>query len=71
MNTPDTHTLYIKHMVCQRCIDAVSDILGTRQIETLSINLGKAEIYTNLQEVDLPELANALIERGFELIEDK
>ena len=71
MSTSNIHTLHIKHMVCQRCIDAVSEILNTRQIEVLNIDLGKVEICADLNQTDWSDLKKALMERGFGLIEDK
>ena len=42
------NTLYIKNMVCPRCIDTVKDILDNLNIETSSIELGEVHTPNNI-----------------------
>ena len=64
-------TLYIKNMVCPRCIDTVKDIFDNLNIETSSIELGEVNTPNHIssdQKVRLEELLSA---RGFELLQDQ
>ncbi|PCI31766.1 MAG: AraC family transcriptional regulator [Flavobacteriaceae bacterium] len=63
--------LYIKNMVCPRCISAVSEVLTELQIETTAIQLGEISLRSpiSLQKREL--LATKLVAAGFELILDK
>jgi len=60
--------LYIKNMVCQRCIDVISEILLELKIKYIKISLGKVQIENNLTKPLEIKLVNALITRGFELL---
>ncbi len=62
--------IYIKNMVCPRCIKAVR-----REIENLGysvnkVELGEAEISQSSDEVNFEAVRKALENEGFELIED-
>ena len=64
--------LYIKNMVCNRCITAVRTELGKLGLHPLSISLG--EVVTEekkLSKEQYTKLAHSLQEIGFELIDDK
>ncbi|MGI9543479.1 MAG: helix-turn-helix domain-containing protein [Cyclobacteriaceae bacterium] len=66
----DNHTIHIKNMVCQRCIDTVADIFAQLDIPTFSIRLG--EVVTNKKTTSKirEQLKQQLSERGFELLQD-
>ena len=64
------NSLYIKNMVCPRCIETVRDIFGDLKVKTLSINLGEVKTENNLSESQKIELKKQLSQRGFELLED-
>jgi AraC family transcriptional regulator len=64
-------TLYIKNMVCGRCIKAVTVILNEMQIEYEEVLLGEVKIKQELPEAARHELALKLKEEGFELIDDR
>jgi AraC family transcriptional regulator len=66
-----TTTLYIRNMVCNRCIMVVSDELRELGLDVRSINLGEAIIAGDLSRTVLEKVKNALERNGFELIEDK
>lgn len=64
--------LYVKNMVCNRCIMVVSQLMHENGYEPVSISLGEVD----LGDVELDAYAVSVIERGllqlgFELIDDK
>lgn len=63
--------IFIKNMVCNRCITAVNDSLEKLGIELSAISLGEVEIRKTLTAEQKEKLAGILAEQGFELIEDK
>lgn len=62
--------IFIKNMVCGRCIAAVSNIFNEMDIEVNSINLGEVETTSEISEERLQMLEKLLIETGFERIKD-
>ena len=64
-------TLYIKNMVCPRCIDTVKDILDDLNIETSSIELGEVHTPNNITGDQKSQLEELLAARGFELLQDQ
>lgn len=64
-------TLYIKNMVCPRCIEAVQDILYNSSIQINHIELGKVIIDKEIPNKSLTSIKEALQKRGFELLQDK
>ncbi|MFN4363897.1 helix-turn-helix domain-containing protein [Chryseobacterium hispalense] len=62
--------IFIKNMVCGRCIVAVSNIFNEMGIEVNSINLGEVETTSEISEERLQMLEKLLIETGFERIKD-
>lgn len=62
--------LYIKNMVCPRCIMAVKNILNEQKIETLDVRLGEAILTGEPDKKKLQELRIALGNMGFELLDD-
>jgi AraC-like DNA-binding protein len=63
--------LYVKNMVCNRCIKVVHEELEKAGYEISSIQLGRVEPSNNEDEVDLGKIKVILNENGFELIDDK
>ncbi|MDP3435798.1 MAG: AraC family transcriptional regulator [Bacteroidales bacterium] len=63
--------LYIKNMVCIRCIMAVRAELEKLRVNNIQVELGKAECKENLTHSQLEMLNMGLIQCGLELIEDK
>lgn len=45
--------LYIKHMVCDRCIKAVRDTLESAGLGPVHVRLGEAEFEENLSDEDV------------------
>ncbi|MCU0444448.1 MAG: helix-turn-helix domain-containing protein [Microscillaceae bacterium] len=64
-------TIYIKNMVCQRCVMAVEQILKSQNIDYQSITLGEVEILKDLDKAQKSALSIQLQSIGFELIDDK
>lgn len=62
--------IFIKNMVCDRCISAVATIFEKSKIEIKSVQLGEVEIESELTESDLTHLENELEEIGFERIKN-
>jgi AraC family transcriptional regulator len=64
-------TLYIKNMVCPRCIRVVKEDLERLGIEVSEVDLGKAEILFDEAEVGESQIKEALEKAGFEILQDK
>ncbi len=64
-------TLYIKNMVCNRCIKVVQNELDKLGLETNSITLGEVSFDSELTSVERNMVGEALIPLGFEVIDDK
>jgi len=62
--------LYIKNMVCGRCIKVVREELQKLGIEYNSVQLGEVELAAPLSPELMEKLRNILLENGFELIDD-
>ena len=63
--------LYIKNMVCNRCIKAVTQILSNLHIEHGRVLLGEVHLLSPLSVTHQTALTDKLLEEGFELIDDK
>ena len=64
------NTVFIKNMVCPRCIESVRGIFGTLNIKIRDIKLGEVTTPDDIDNTKKEMLANKLKEHGFELIED-
>ena len=65
-------TLYIKNMVCQRCVQSVGEALSSIGLHASKIELGEVELAEHhLGAEQLSKLDKALEERGFERIDDR
>lgn len=64
-------TLFIKNMVCNRCILVVQNELDKLGIEANSIKLGEITLKKDLTIKERKELENALEPLGFQVIDDK
>lgn len=67
----EQRTLYIKNMVCDRCIKVVKEELEKLGFEINKIVLGEVKAYGEFGKDNLVKIKNVLEENGFELIEDK
>jgi YesN/AraC family two-component response regulator len=66
-----TAKLFIKNMVCQRCVMTVENIFRDLQLPYRSVKLGEVEIIGKLAEETTTQLQTALHKVGFELIETR
>ncbi len=64
-----TNKLYIKNMVCDRCIKVVREELQKLGYDIKSIELGKVELM-GPHQINKNELELSLTKEGFELLED-
>jgi len=62
-------SIYIKNMVCPRCISAVEQTLQKLKIPFLEVKLGEVIITT--ENIDYKKLNDELKTIGFEIIKDK
>jgi AraC family transcriptional regulator len=62
--------IYIKNMVCPRCIAAVETILSKMNIIPLQIQLGEVMLETELNPKQTEQLRKQLNAIGFELLDD-
>jgi len=62
--------LFIRNMVCNRCIMAVESELQKLGYEPVHVRLGEVELMDNLSVDQLTIFKNRLHELGFELIDD-
>lgn len=63
--------IYIKNMVCDRCILVVKSILTKLNIPYKTIGLGSIELSEQLSPIVLQSLAERLESVGFELIDNR
>lgn len=63
--------LYIKNMVCDRCIMAVRQELDKTAIEYKNIQLGEVELSKPLEANQKAKLSESLNSLGFELLDDR
>ncbi|WP_437918885.1 helix-turn-helix domain-containing protein [Sphingobacterium sp. LRF_L2] len=64
-------TLFIKNMVCNRCIMVVQNELNRLHLDTKKIELGAVEFKDDLTKTQIDTIERALNPFGFELIDDK
>ncbi|MEN4760344.1 AraC family transcriptional regulator [Chryseobacterium sp. C39-AII1] len=62
--------IFIKNMVCGRCISAVESIFNDNNIKVKNINLGEVETESEISETNLLVLEKCLQKTGFERIKD-
>lgn len=65
------NTLYIKHMVCDRCIFVVKQELSKLGLVPTDISLGKVVFDRDLSDEEISSVKKDLESFGFELINDK
>jgi len=63
--------LYIKNMVCDRCIRVVREELRKLGHDVRHVELGEVELGSTLSTKEADGIKKALIENGFELIESE
>ncbi|MDP1677882.1 MAG: AraC family transcriptional regulator [Bacteroidota bacterium] len=68
---PKSQKIYIKNMVCDRCIRVVRDEMQLLGHDVRAVELGEVELGNTLKLVDIETIKTMLHKNGFELIEDK
>ncbi len=63
--------LYIKNMVCRRCVVAVEKVIADAGYNIQHISLGEVVIDEELNDAELEQLDQDLHQLGFELIDDR
>lgn len=63
--------LYVKNMVCTRCILAVEQVLNTLEIAYSEVTLGELTLIDKLSTLKRNQLERAFEEIGFAIIDDK
>lgn len=63
--------LFIKNMVCDRCVKVVREELQKLKLNVDSVVLGEAVIRDDESRINIPEIKKVLEENGFELLDDK
>lgn len=64
-------TLFIKNMVCDRCINVVHNELEKLGLEVKYIKLGEVTLVNELTSDEKYAVENSLISFGFQIIDDK
>ncbi|WP_018478594.1 helix-turn-helix domain-containing protein [Pontibacter roseus] len=68
---PDNPILHIRNMVCPRCLKVVTEELEKLNLTPIDVQLGQVELAAEPSPEQLVQLRQALLENGFELLEDK
>jgi len=63
--------IYIKNMVCPRCIDTVRGIFSDLGMPATSIQLGEVTTTEKISKTQKKQLEEQLTEKGFELLQDQ
>ena len=64
-----TTVLYIRHMVCVKCILVVREQLVELGLVPLRVELGEVELRNDAATIDWPRLRECLAAEGFELLD--
>lgn len=62
--------LYIKNMVCQRCILVVKEGIIKAGLHPVRVELGYVQIEETLSDQQCAELSKSLVDQGFELLDN-
>lgn len=62
--------IYIKNMVCSRCIQVVQEIFEQQGYPVQAIQLGEVKLNKPLQEKDQAYITQALEEQGFQMLDN-
>lgn len=66
-----TITLYVKNMVCDRCIRVVTQELEKIDLDVRNVTLGEVTLTGSSSDLPMDRIKKSLEENGFELIEDR
>lgn len=71
MKNQETKTIYIKNMVCNRCIKVVREEFEKLGLVVKNIQLGEVELLSDETKLDMQKIDNFLKSNGFELLDNK
>lgn len=66
-----SNTLFVKNMVCHRCILAVKDILLNLSIPFQQVSIGEIHLVENITKEQNEVLSSNLVQIGLELIDNR
>jgi len=61
-------SIYIKHMVCPRCVTTVESILDKRGLQIETVSLGEVKLKRKLTDAEFLSLSEMLEASGFEVL---
>jgi AraC family transcriptional regulator len=64
-------TLYVKNMVCQRCISVVTDELKNNGVKPVAVRMGEVDLVKELSADQMAKIDAALKKHGFEVLDDR
>ena len=67
----ESNTLYIKNMVCRRCLNTVRRIFEHAGVDIENVQLGEVLVKDTPNDIQKNKIAADLHEEGFELLDDK
>jgi AraC-like DNA-binding protein len=65
------NSIFIKNMVCQRCVMTVENILNNLKISFTKVSLGNVDFLKKPTNAELNDIQKQLIHVGFELIDTR
>ena len=68
---PDITTLYIKNIVCPRCIRLIRELLTNLGLPVVQVSLGQVDLAGPLQEAEKEAVKVVLADYGFSLLEER
>lgn len=71
MKNQETKSIYIKNMVCNRCIKVVKEEFEKLGLQIKNIQLGEVEVANDPSSIDMEKINDALVKNGFELLDNK
>ncbi len=63
--------IYIKNMVCDRCIKVVRDELTRLKLHVADVSLGEATLLDDDKKINIQKIKETLERNGFELLDDR
>jgi AraC family transcriptional regulator len=71
MHAGTSITLYVKNMVCDRCVRVVTQELKAIGLDVRGVTLGEVVLTGGSRDLPMSQIKKTLEENGFELIEDR
>lgn len=71
LGTFNAMTIYIRNMVCNRCITAVKQAFEIEGLKPLEVKLGEVDMPKALTKSKLSKMGSRMLELGFEILDDQ